>query len=156
MFRRLEGPGVHYPYPDHTDSPDWRRMAPNEDFTPHHVSQLDDDAIVALPRPNILEGSPTSVTSHKGKCFFSIGMLYVDDIALASHDVTDLINIFSRRFRISVGENGGKYLGFNMWHDPKTKAIRINFSDYLSRAVEQVASTDPNEVTIYSLVGILQ
>ena len=156
LFRRLEGPGVQYPYPDHTDSPDWRRMAPNEDFTPHHVSQLDADAIVALPRPNILEGSPVSVVSHKGKYYFSIGMLYVDDIALASHDVTTLINVFSRRFRISVGENGGKYLGFNMWQDPKTKAIRINFVDYLTRAVEQVAATDPDEVTIYSLVGILQ
>ena len=25
---RLEGPGIRYPYPEHTDSPDWRRMAP--------------------------------------------------------------------------------------------------------------------------------
>ena len=82
-------------------------------------------------------------------------MLYVDDIALASHDITDLINVFSRRFRISIGENGGKYLGFNLWQDPKTKTIRINFSDYLSRAVEQVASMDPDEVAICSLVGIL-
>ena len=39
LFRRLEGPGINYPYPAHTGSPDWRRSAPNEDFAPHHVSQ---------------------------------------------------------------------------------------------------------------------
>ena len=156
LFQRLEGPGISYPYPAHTDSPDWRRMAPNEDFASHHVSQLDERATTALPRPNILEEPSTSVRSHKGNHFFSIGMLYVDDIALASYGITDLMNVFSRRFRISVGENGGKNLGFNLWQDPNTKPIRINFSSYLSRAVEQVASMNPDDVTIYPLVGILQ
>ena len=30
LFRRLEGPGIRYPYPEHTDTEDWKRMAPNQ------------------------------------------------------------------------------------------------------------------------------
>ena len=112
LFRGLEGPGINYPYPLHADSPDWRRMAPNEDFAPHHASQLDAHATTALSRPHVPEGPSVSVRSHKGN-IFSIRMLYVDDIALASHNSTELISAFSHRFRISIGDSCGEYLGFN-------------------------------------------
>ena len=55
LFRRLEGPGIQYPYPEHTDTKDWRWMAPNQRFEGHHVEQLSSSFKHCLPTPNILE-----------------------------------------------------------------------------------------------------
>ena len=43
-----------------------------------------------------------------------------------------------------------------MYQDPKTFEIRITFEDYLQRAVEHVESVPEEEVTIHTLVAILQ
>jgi hypothetical protein len=140
LFHRLEGPGITHPCPAHTDTTDWRRMAPNQRFEGHHVDQLSPDAMHALPTPIVLEGSPTgSIHSHGGKHYFSIGLLYVDDILIASHDITALVT-FQRRFEITFGENGSRFLGFNLYQDPKSHEITITFEDYLDRAVEHVES----------------
>ena len=89
-------------------------MAPNQRFEGHHVDQLSPDTKHALPTPNVLEGSPTGTFhSHGGKHYFSIGLLYVDDILIASHDITALVETFQRRFEITFGENGSRFLGFN-------------------------------------------
>ena len=156
LFRRMEGPGIEHPYPEHTDSMDWRRMAPNQRFEGHHVEQLSPEATHQLPTPNVLEGSPMSIHSHNGKHYFSIGLLYVDDILIASHDITSLVATFERRFDITFGSNGSRFLGFNLYQDDNTHEIRITFEDYLDRAVEHVESLPENEVTIFAMVGILQ
>ena len=53
FFRRLRGPGIKHPYPTHTDDPEWRRSAPNEDTAAPHVETLSPDSTAALPAPNI-------------------------------------------------------------------------------------------------------
>ena len=156
LFRRLEGPGIVHPFPEHTDSEDWRRMAPNQRFEGHHVDQLSPDTEHALPVPNVLESSPTCVHSHAGKHYFSIGLLYVDDILIASHDITELVESFGRRFEITFGANGSRFLGFNLTQNPDTYEITITFEDYLDRAVEHVESLPDEEITIFTMVGILQ
>jgi hypothetical protein len=95
-------------------------------------------------------------TGPGGKHYFSIGLLCVDDILLASHDVTELVNTFSRRFDITTGENGSRFLGFNLYQDKDTHEIRTTFEDYLDRAVEHVESLPEEEVTVHTMVGILQ
>jgi hypothetical protein len=133
-------------------------MAPNQRFEGHHVDQLSPDTMHALPTPNVLEGSPTgSIHSHGGKHYFSIGLLYVDDILIASHDITALVETFQRRFEITFGDNGSRFLGFNLHQDPNNShEITITFEDYLDRAVEHVESLPDEEVTMFTMVGILQ
>jgi hypothetical protein len=53
FFRRLRGPGIKYPYPTHTDDPEWRRSAPNQATEAPHVETLDPKSTSALPAPNI-------------------------------------------------------------------------------------------------------
>ena len=79
-FRRLEGPGIRYPYPEHTDTEGWRRMAPNQRFEGHHVEQLSPTFKHCLPTPNVLEAKKGLKKGSDGKHYFSIGLLYVDDI----------------------------------------------------------------------------
>ena len=55
LFRRLEGPGIRHPYPEHTGTEDWRKMAPNQRFEGHHVEQLSPSFKYCLPTPNVLE-----------------------------------------------------------------------------------------------------
>ena len=58
LFRRLEGPGIEHPYPAHTDTEDWRRMAPNQRFEGHHVEQLS---------PHNRTSEATAVPSPRGQ-----------------------------------------------------------------------------------------
>ena len=83
-----------------------------------------------------------------GKHYFSIGLLYVGDILLASHDVTELVKTFARSFDITIRDNGSRFLGFNLYQDPDTYEIRITFEDYLHRVVGHVNSLPEEEVTI--------
>jgi len=97
-----------------------------------------------------------SISSHNEKHYFSIGLLYVDDILIASHDITILVETFGRRFEITFGANGSRFLGFNLYQDPDTYEIKITFEDYLDRAVEHVESLPEEEVAIFMMVGIQQ
>jgi len=131
-------------------------MAPNQRFEGRHVEQLSPKFDHCLPTPNVLESTNGIKVGPGGKYYFSIGLLYVDDILLTSHDITELVNTFSRRFDITTGANGSRFLGFNLYQDEKTREIRITFEDYLDRAVEHVESLPEEEVTIHTMVGILQ
>jgi hypothetical protein len=62
FFRRLRGPGIVHEYPTHTDSPEWRRSAPNEDFAGPHVESLYPEFTSALPAPNVYG---TAAPDHK-------------------------------------------------------------------------------------------
>jgi hypothetical protein len=55
LFRRLCGPGISHPYPTHTDSPDWRREAPNEPFEAPHVASLAHGQASRMPSPNVFK-----------------------------------------------------------------------------------------------------
>ena len=81
LFRRLRGPGIVPTYPEHTDSPTWRREAPNEPFEAHHVKTLAQGQTSRLPSPNVLEDllQPDKDTPrHQGKYYYDIVFLYVD------------------------------------------------------------------------------
>ena len=78
------------------------------------------------------------------------------DVLLASHDATGLAETFARRYGITIGENGSRFPGFNLFQDPGTFEIRITFEGYLQRAVEHVESLPEEEATIHTMLGILQ
>ena len=122
------------PYPDHTDCPIWRRAAPNEPFEDHHVKTLSKGSTSRLPSPNVLEETPDSsrafVQPH-GQYYYDIVFLYVDDTAIGSYDLPGILAEFSRRFEMTTGTNGSTFLGLNVWQDPTTYEIHINFKDYL-------------------------
>jgi hypothetical protein len=56
FFRRLRGPGIDHECPVHTDSPEWGRSAPNEDFAGPHVETPNPTCTSALPDPSVYGG----------------------------------------------------------------------------------------------------
>jgi hypothetical protein len=104
FFRRLRGPGIVCEHPVHTDSPEWRRSAPNEDFAGPHVETLNPTCASALPEPNVYGAiAPTHAVPMGPLSAAEIAALRVDDDATAALD-----------YMKSMMEKGGKDSKF--WH----------------------------------------
>ena len=78
----------------------------------------------------------TKVIINQGRFYYEMVFLYVDDTAIGTYDLDSFMDTeMSRRFEMTTGANGSTFLGLNVWQNPSTFEITINFKDYLEEAV---------------------